>query len=118
MRRVSSKTGSLAKALGAASAWSPISLVGSLEAALDEHMVERYLRHRARKKSIQPGDRAALKRLLAVLRDRTIVPAALPLMTPPDQMFEEFGDYLRRERGRALPPANGLRRWTYHFYSG
>ena len=31
---------------------------------LDERLVERYLRHRARKQSIQPGDRAALRRLL------------------------------------------------------
>jgi hypothetical protein len=29
---------------------------------LDERMVERYLRHRGGKQSIQPGDRAALKR--------------------------------------------------------
>ena len=73
---------------------------------LDEHMVERYLRHRARKKCIQPGDRAAPKRLLAMLCNTgTIVPAALPLMTPRDQIFEEFGDYLRRERdlARHLP---------------
>ena len=69
---------------------------------LDERMVERYLRHRARKQSIQPGDRAALKRLLSVLRDAgTIAPAALPPITPQDQIFEEFGDYLRRERGLA-----------------
>jgi len=37
--------------------------------ALDECMVERYLRYRAGKQSIQPGDRAALKRFLFVLRD-------------------------------------------------
>src|ERR1700730_1762651 len=35
---------------------------------LDERMIERYFRHRAGKQSIQPGDRAALKRLLSVLR--------------------------------------------------
>lgn len=33
-------------------------------AALDERMVERYLRHRAGRQTIQPGDRAALKRWL------------------------------------------------------
>ena len=69
---------------------------------LDERMVERYLRHRGGKQSIQPGDRAALKRLLSVLREAgTIAPAALPPITPQDQIFEEFGDYLRRERGLA-----------------
>jgi site-specific recombinase XerD len=69
---------------------------------LDERVVERYLRHRADKQSIQPGDQAALKRLLSVLRDvGTITPAALPPITPQDQIIEEFGEYLRRERGLA-----------------
>jgi site-specific recombinase XerD len=69
---------------------------------LDERMVERYLRYRGGKQSIQPGDRAALKRWLSVLRDAgSIAPAALLPITPQDQIFEEFGDYLRRERGLA-----------------
>lgn len=69
---------------------------------LDERMVEQYLQRRAGKQSIQPGDRAALKRLLSVLREvGAIVPAALPPVTPQEQIFEEFGDYLRRERGLA-----------------
>jgi site-specific recombinase XerD len=64
--------------------------------------VERYLRHRARKQSIQPGDWAALKRLLCVLREAgTIAPAAVPSITPQDRIFAEFADYLRRERGLA-----------------
>jgi site-specific recombinase XerD len=67
---------------------------------LNEHVVERFLQHRARKQSIQPGDRAALKRLLSVLRDAgMIAPAPLPPIAPEDQIFEEFSDYLRRERG-------------------
>lgn len=69
---------------------------------LDERMVRRYLRHRAGKQFIQPGDRAALKRLLSVLRDvGTIGPAALPTITPQDQIFQEFSDYLRTEHGLA-----------------
>src|SRR5215468_5964779 len=69
---------------------------------LDERMVDRYLRHRARKQSIQPGDRIALKRWLSVLRDAgTIAPPALSPITPQDQIFAEFGDYLQRERGLA-----------------
>ena len=68
---------------------------------LDERMVERYLRYRGGKQSIQPGDRAALKRWLSVLRDAgSIAPAALLPITSQDQIFEEFGD-LRRERGLA-----------------
>jgi site-specific recombinase XerD len=69
---------------------------------LDERMVERYLRYRGGKQSIQPGDRAALKRWLSVLRDAgSIAPAVLRPITSQDQIFEEFGDYLRRERGLA-----------------
>jgi len=69
---------------------------------LDERMVERYLQHRARSQSIQPGDRAALRRLLLVLRDAgTIAPAVLPPLTPPEQIFEAFSHYLHEERGLA-----------------
>ena len=92
--------------------WRCLSLVGDLLSwiarsrskltDLDERMVERYLRHRAGKQSIQPGDRAALKRWLSVLRDvGTIAPAALSSMSPQDQIFAEFSDYLQRERGLA-----------------
>jgi site-specific recombinase XerD len=69
---------------------------------LDERMVERYLRYRGDKQSIQPGDRAALKRWLSVLRDAgSIAPAAPPPITPQDQIFGQFGNYLRTERGLA-----------------
>jgi pentose-5-phosphate-3-epimerase len=65
---------------------------------LDERMVERYLRCRVRRLDIQAGDRAGLKRLLSVLRDAgAIAPVSLPPVTAQDQIFEEFGDYLRRE---------------------
>jgi site-specific recombinase XerD len=79
-----------------------IARCGSKLTDVDECMVERYLRHRARKRSIQKGDRAALKRFLSVLRDTgTIAPAALLPISPQHEIFEEFGDYLRRERGLA-----------------
>lgn len=75
----------------------------SVLADVDEHMVNRYLRHRARKRSIYRGDRAALKRWLLVLRDAgTIAPPASSPITPQDQISAEFGDYLRKERGLAL----------------
>src|SRR5262249_16471849 len=71
-------------------------------AALDERMVGRYLRHRAGKLSIQPGDRAALKRLVSVLRDTGMIAlATLPAIPPQYRIFEEFSDYLRMERGLA-----------------
>jgi site-specific recombinase XerD len=67
---------------------------------LDERMVERFLCHRATKQSIQRGDRAALKRLLSVLRDADMIaPAESTRITRQDQILAEFSDYLQRERG-------------------
>jgi site-specific recombinase XerD len=67
---------------------------------LNEAGVERYLRDRGNRQTIQAGDHAALKRWLSVLRATgTIAPAALSQATPHDQIFAEFGDYLKRERG-------------------
>jgi Phage integrase, N-terminal SAM-like domain len=71
-------------------------------ADLDEGSVEQYLRHRAGKQSIQPGDRSALKRWLSVLREEgAIAPAVLPPLTSHDRIFNEFDAYLRTERGLA-----------------
>jgi len=71
-------------------------------ANIDEHVVERYLRPRASRQSVQTGNRAALKRWLSVLRDEgAIAPAAPPRLTPHEQIFKEFEDYLRTERGLA-----------------
>jgi site-specific recombinase XerD len=92
--------------------WRCLSLVGdflswiarrhSKPIDLDERMVELHLGHRAKRQRILPGDRAALKRLLSVLRDAgMIAPAALPPITPQEAISEEFGDYLRSERGLA-----------------
>ena len=71
-------------------------------ADLDERSVEQYLRHRAGKQSIQPGDRSALKRWLSVLREEgAIAPAVLPPLSSHDRIFKEFDAYLRTERGLA-----------------
>lgn len=79
-------------------------------ADLDERVAERYLKHRAGKRCIQPGDRAALKRLLSVLREAgMIAPAALPPISPQDQIFREFADYLQRERGLTRAPSAARR---------
>ncbi len=67
---------------------------------VDERMVQRYLRHRAGKQTIQPGDRAALKRWLLILRTTNMIaPPTLPADTPQEQIFAKFSDYLRSERG-------------------
>jgi site-specific recombinase XerD len=100
------------------STWRSLSLLGDLMdwiasissklTDLNEGMVEQYLRYRAGKQSIQPGDQAALRRLLSVLREAgTIAPAALPRLTPHEQIFEVFSHYLQNERG--LAPKSILR---------
>lgn len=54
----------------------------------------------AGKQCIQPGYRAALERLLSGAREvGMIAPAPLPPITPEDQIFEGFSEYLRQERG-------------------
>jgi site-specific recombinase XerD len=71
-------------------------------ADIDDHMVERYLQHRARRHSFQLGDRAALRRWMSVLRDEgAIARAAVAPLTPQDRIIKEFEDYLRTERGLA-----------------
>jgi hypothetical protein len=75
---------------------------GLMPTDLDERVTERYLKYRSGKQCIQAGDRAALKRLLSVLREAgMIAPAPLSPITPEAQIFEGFSDYLRQERGLA-----------------
>ncbi len=63
---------------------------------LDEHLLEQYIKQLAQKKSIQLGDRAALKRLLLTLREtHSIPPASLPPIMPQDQICGKFADYLQ-----------------------
>ncbi len=69
-------------------------------ADLDEDMAERYLRRRAAAQTIQPGDRAALKRLLSALRQAgAVATAAATAVTRHGAIFGAFSNYLRRERG-------------------
>jgi hypothetical protein len=60
-------------------------------AHLDERVAERYLEHRGEKQCLQPGDRAALKRFLVVLRESDMIaPAPQPPITPEDRIFVGF----------------------------
>jgi hypothetical protein len=73
---------------------------GSRLADLDENAVERFLRDRSLVQTIQPGDRAALKRLLSTLRQAGVLaPAPVAAVTDHEQIFEAFNNYLRRDRG-------------------
>lgn len=79
-----------------------LTLIGAMPTNLNERRVEQYLRRRSRKQSIQPGDRAALRCFLSVLREAgAIALAASPPLTPHDQIFDAFSHYLREERGLA-----------------
>ena len=83
---------------------------------LDEQVVERYLRHRGGRQSIQPGDRAALKRWLSVLREEgAIAPLVLPPLTPHERIFKEFDAYLRSERGLPRGPSSAISRSSAGF---
>ncbi len=75
---------------------------GATLTGLDERMAEQYLQYRAGKQFIQRSDCAALKRLLAVLREAGVIAAAVPPpLSPHDQIFETFSLYLQKERGLA-----------------
>jgi site-specific recombinase XerD len=102
----------LADGLAPHGAWRSLNLLSGLLswlasselqlADLDEEVAERYLRDRSAKQTLQPGDRAALKRLLSTLRQNgAIAPASVAAITPHEAIFEEFSDYLREERGLA-----------------
>ncbi|MGS5046768.1 MULTISPECIES: site-specific integrase [unclassified Mameliella] len=92
--------------------WRCLNLVGALlswaassrlePTDLNECIVDRYLEHRGGKQRLHPGNRAALNRLLAVLREADVIAPALPSpITQEDQIFAGFSRYLRQERGLA-----------------
>ncbi len=73
---------------------------GRALANVDELSIDQYLRSRARRQTVQPGDRAALMRWLSVLRDDGVIAQAVPhVPTPHERIFEAFAGYLRAERG-------------------
>ena len=80
----------------------------SAPADLNEHVIEAFLRFRAERQGIQPGDRAAMARLLSALRESgLVVPAEIPQPTEHEAIFQAFSDYLAKERG--LAPTSVLR---------
>lgn len=67
---------------------------------LNEHVIEAFLGFRAERQSIQPGDRAAMARLLLALREAGLIaPAEMPQPTEHEAIFQAFSDYLEKERG-------------------
>lgn len=95
---------------GQQSGWRCIALVGAFSRWLmqnqldlrnvNEQAVVHCLADRARYLRPQKTDRAALKRLLEVLREAdAIAPAAPVALDLHEQIFEDFAGYLDRERG-------------------
>ena len=67
---------------------------------LDERVVEAFLGFRGERQGIQPGDRAAMARLLSALRGAALIaPAEIPPPTEHEAIFQAFSDYLEKERG-------------------
>ena len=71
-------------------------------AGVDERTVEKYQQFRARYRCPFTSDRPALNRLLAVLRSvEAIAPKPPVVLSPGEQIFEQFRRYLFQERGLA-----------------
>ncbi len=67
---------------------------------VDERAVEQYQRFRARYRHPLDGDRLALYRLLAVLREIGAIAPQLPIVPGPlEQIEQDFERYLSQERG-------------------
>lgn len=67
---------------------------------LSEVHVERFLEHRSKHWSIDSGDRSALRRLLAALRQEGLIPTALPIeRTEYEQIVDVFAVTPRMREG-------------------
>jgi site-specific recombinase XerD len=68
--------------------------------AINEHLVGRFLKFQARRHPLRNGDRTAMTRLIAVLREaQVIAPRPPAVLDGADQILEGFRDYLERRRG-------------------
>ncbi|MBB4390911.1 tyrosine-type recombinase/integrase [Rhizobium sophorae] len=69
---------------------------------LNEVHADRFLEHRFKHWKPDSGDRSALRRLLLALREKGLIPAALPIQRSEHEMIVDvFGQYLSNERGLA-----------------
>ena len=77
---------------------------------LNECVIEAFLEFRSERQCIQPGDRAAMARLLSALREAALIaPAETPPPSEHEAIFQAFSDYLEKERG--LVRTSVLRHW-------
>ena len=69
---------------------------------LSEVHVDRFLEHRFKHWKPDSGDRSALRRLLSALREKGLIPAALPILrSEHEKIVDVFGQHLSTERGLA-----------------
>ena len=71
--------------------------------SLDAQHVNRFLRLRQRQQAVRRGDPTALKRMLAMLREKGVVKREPAVRNPLTRVAAEFERYLLQERG--LSPA-------------
>lgn len=77
---------------------------------LNERVIEAFLGFRGERQGIQPGDRAAMARLLSALRGAVLIaPAEIQPPTEHEAIFQAFSDYLEKERG--LVRTSVVRHW-------
>ena len=74
--------------------------------SLNAHDVDRFLRLRQRQRGVRRGDPTALKRMLAMLREKGVVKREPAVSKTPAKVTAEFQRYLLQERG--LSPATLL----------
>src|SRR5579859_138798 len=68
--------------------------------SINEQLVGRFLKSQARRHPLRNGDRSALTRLIAVLREAQVIAARLPaVLDGADQILEGFRGYLEHRRG-------------------
>lgn len=84
-----------------------------------EQSVARFLAARTRRHPLRIGDRSALRRLIAVLRDAEVIPLPRPAtLSPSEQILERFRGYLERQRGLSAASAEGYVWFIRRFLRG
>lgn len=78
--------------------------------SLDEDRVERFFDHRSQHWAINAGDRAALRRLLSVLRDNGLIALSAPVeLTEQQRIVEDFSAYIINDRGLSHSASDAAR---------
>lgn len=83
---------------------------------VDEQLAARFLASRARHHPLRSGDRSALRRLIAVLREAEVIPPPVPAsLSPCEEILESFRGYLECRRGLSSASAEAYVYFTRPF---